>query len=251
MKKFFIERMRKLASWDYAHRGLHDIAAAMPENSIAAFKAALDNGYGAELDIHLLKDGNLAVIHDSSLLRTAGADVIAEDLTVEDIENYRLLGSDEKIPSLQNVLALFEGRAPLVIELKAYKNNAAALCEAACKVLDNYKGDYCIESFDPRCLRWFKKNRPHVLRGQLSQNFLKSPSGLGKIVDFFLTSLILNAVTRPHFIAYRFSDMGNFPYRAYTKLFKTQGAAWTINTEADYHDAKSKNLLVIFEGFKP
>ena len=115
MKKIFIERMRKLASWDYAHRGLHDVAAAMPENSIAAFMAALDNGYGAELDIHLLKDGNLAVIHDSSLLRTAGADVIVEDLTVEDIENYRLLGSDEKIPSLQKVLALFEGRAPLVI----------------------------------------------------------------------------------------------------------------------------------------
>ena len=62
--------MKDLARWDYAHRGLHDKEVGSPENSLAAFKEAVESGYGAELDVHLLKDGNLAVIHDSSLFRT-------------------------------------------------------------------------------------------------------------------------------------------------------------------------------------
>ena len=86
-----------LRGWNYAHRGLHDET--KPENSMAAFRAALEHGYGIELDIHLMKDGNLAVIHDCSLERVAGADVKITDLTAEDLPNYRLCGTDETIPS--------------------------------------------------------------------------------------------------------------------------------------------------------
>ena len=86
--------MEALKGWGYAHRGLHKEG--IPENSVAAFRAALDKGYGIELDIHLMKDGNLAVIHDASLLRTAGVDVQIEDLTAEDLEDYRLEGTEEK-----------------------------------------------------------------------------------------------------------------------------------------------------------
>ena len=96
--------LRKLRGWGYAHRGLHGNG--VPENSMQAFRKALEGGYGIEFDVHLMKDGNLAIIHDSSLKRTAGADVLIEDLTVEDLENYRLEGTDEKIPLFSELLDL-------------------------------------------------------------------------------------------------------------------------------------------------
>ena len=81
-----------LGAFRYAHRGFHD-KPHIPENSMAAFRRAIDNFYGAELDVHLMADGNLAVIHDSSLLRTAGVDVAIEDLTAADLSRYRLEGT--------------------------------------------------------------------------------------------------------------------------------------------------------------
>ena len=115
----------QLRGWSYAHRGLHNQD--RPENSMAAFRAALEHGYGIELDIHLMKDGNLAVIHDSSLKRTAGADVKIEELSLEDLDLYRLEGTEERIPLFRDVLALYAGKAPMIIELKADGNNHAAL----------------------------------------------------------------------------------------------------------------------------
>lgn len=140
----------------YAHRGYHD-KPRIPENSMAAFRRAIENGFGAELDVHLMKDGRLAVIHDASLKRTAGADVLVEDLTAEELKTYRLEGTDEQIPLLEEVLELFQDLTPLIIELKAERGNHAALAEATCRMLDRYRVHYCIESFDPRCLIWLKK----------------------------------------------------------------------------------------------
>ena len=90
--------LASLRGWKYAHRGLHGNG--IPENSMAAFRAALDGGYGIELDVHLMKDGKLAVIHDASLKRTAGADVKIEDLTEADLANYPLEGTEQTIPPL-------------------------------------------------------------------------------------------------------------------------------------------------------
>ena len=121
--------------WRYAHRGLHDREKGIPENSMAAFKRAAANGFGAELDVHLMKDGKLAVIHDASLLRTAGADVEIEDLTAETLDQYPLEGTEQRIPLLEEVLPLFTDRAPLIVELKAERGNAEALAAAASRVL--------------------------------------------------------------------------------------------------------------------
>ena len=107
-----------LRQYRYAHRGYHD-KPNIPENSMAAFRRAIEHGYGAELDVHLMKDGRLAVIHDASLKRTAGADVLVEDLTAEELKQYRLEGTQEQIPLLEEVLPLFQGKTPLIIELKA------------------------------------------------------------------------------------------------------------------------------------
>ena len=116
--------------WRYAHRGLHDREKGIPENSMAAFKRAAANGFGAELDVHLLKDGTLAVFHDSDLRRCANVDGQIEDLTLEELKQLRLEGTDEQIPTFDEVLALFESATPLIIELKTARGNHQALAKA-------------------------------------------------------------------------------------------------------------------------
>lgn len=238
-----------LKGWKYAHRGLHDEAT--PENSMAAFRAALDSNFGIELDIHLLRDGNLAVIHDSSLKRTAGADIKIEDLATEDLKNYHLGGTQETIPSFREVLDLYAGKAPLIVELKAVGSNYAALAEAACNMLDTYDGPYCIESFDPRCIYWLRKHRPDVIRGQLAENFLKVNSSVPWILRFLLTYQLLNFLILPDFVAYKFEDRKNLSNFLVRNLWGVQGVSWTIRSLENMKTAMKEGYLPIFEGFKP
>lgn len=242
--------MEDLKGWGYAHRGLHKEG--IPENSMAAFRAALDKGYGIELDIHLMKDGNLAVIHDASLLRTAGVDVQIEDLTAADLENYRLEGTDEKIPLFKDVMALYEGKAPMIVELKPRNNNQAALAQAACDILEDYQGIYCMESFDPRCVQWLRKNRPQIIRGQLTENFVANDDKLHPAIRFLLTHNLFNFMTVPDFVAYKFADRkDSFTTALCRGVWDIQGVSWTIQSQKDYDTALQEGWLPIFEGFEP
>ena len=242
--------MAALKGWAYAHRGLHKEG--VPENSMAAFRAALEKGYGIELDIHLMKDGNLAVIHDSSLLRTAGVDVRIEDLTAEDLENYHLQGTGEKIPLFREVMALFEGKAPMIVELKPVGNNYGALAEAVCQILKDYRGVYCMESFDPRCVRWLKKNRPEIIRGQLTENFVANNKTLHPAGRFVMTHNLLNFATVPDFVAYKFAHRNDSATTALCRrAWGIQGVTWTLKTQAEYDTAVAEGWLPIFEGFEP
>ena len=239
-----------LRDWNYAHRGLHN--AQRPENSMAAFRAALEHGYGIELDIHLMKDGNLAVIHDASLKRTAGADVMIEDLTAEELENYRLEGTEEKIPLFRDVMALYEGKAPMIVELKPMNGNHDALAEAACELMKDYTGIYCMESFDPRCIAWLRKNRPQVIRGQLAENFWVNDKKLNPAIRFLLTHNLLNFQTIPDFVAYKFADRKDSVTTSLCrKAWDIQGVSWTIKTKEDFDTAVNEGWLPIFEGFEP
>ena len=242
--------LKDLEGWNYAHRGLHGHG--IPENSMAAFEAALEHGYGIELDVHLLKDGNLAVMHDSLLNRTTGQAGRVEDLTTEELKNYPLEGTEETIPEFMDVLTLYNGKAPMIIELKPVDNNYAALAEAACKMMETYKGVFCMESFAPRCVAWLRKNRPDIIRGQLTENFFKTKNDLPDWLRFALTHNLLNFLTNPDFIAY------NFPHRKDScttelcrRLWKVQGVSWTLRSKADYDTAVNEGWLPIFEGFQP
>lgn len=242
--------MRKFRSWAYAHRGLH--GGAKPENSMAAFRSALNNGYGIELDVHLMKDGNLAVIHDASLKRTTGEDVCIEDLETQDLWQYKLEGTPQVIPTFREVLDLFNGKAPIIVELKVERNNQAALCETVCKMLDSYKGLYCLESFDPRAVYWLRKNRPDMIRGQLTENFLRSPtSKLPWVLKFCLTNQLFNFLTRPDFVAYKFADRKNFGNTLAKKFWGAGRVSWTITSQEDFNTAKKEGWIPIFESFKP
>lgn len=241
--------LENLRGWSYAHRGLHGEDRA--ENSMSAFRAALDSGYGIELDIHLLKDGNLAVIHDSALKRTTGREGRVEDLTTEQLADYHLEGTEDTIPTFREVLDLYAGKAPLIVELKPVDGNHAALSEAACKMLDTYEGVYCLESFDPRCVKWLKKNRPNLIRGQLSENFLKTGGSLPWIIRFILTFHLMNFITQPDFIAYKFADRGIISNDYCRKVWKMQGVTWTLKTKEEYDTAVKEGWIPIFEGFIP
>lgn len=243
------ERFRK---WRFAHRGFHD-KPRIPENSIPAFRRAVQCGFGAELDVHLMRDGRLAVIHDASLLRTAGVDVQIEDLTAEELKNYKLEGTEHHIPLLDEVLPIFAGKAPLIVELKAERGNAEALAAAACKLLDKHHVTYCIESFDPRCLMWLWANRPDVVRGQLSENFRRHGDGanLSGVVRWVLSNLLLNARTRPDFIAYRYEDRKCLSLRLCRSLYGAQEFSWTIRSKETMDAAEKDGALVIFECFDP
>ncbi len=239
----------KLEGWAYAHRGLH--GAGVPENSLAAFRLAVENGYGIELDVHLLQGGGLAVIHDGSLQRTAGVDVQVESLTARKLENYCLEGTGEKIPQLSQVLELVQGKVPLVVELKSNKNNVSRLCSAVCDLLESYEGSYCVESFDPRCIRWLRKNRPEIIRGQLTENFLANGSTMPWVLRFCLTKQLFNFLILPDFVAYRFAHrkrLGNFLCR---RLWGIRGVSWTLQTQEEFTEATQEGWIPIFEGFRP
>lgn len=242
--------LKALQGWGYAHRGLHGDG--VPENSMEAFRLALEGGYGIELDVHLMKDGKLAVIHDASLKRTAGVDVKIEDLTAEDLDKYALEGTDQTIPLFTDVLALFAGKAPIIVELKAERGNHAALSKAVCDLMDDYDGAYCLESFDPRVTLWLKKNQRCRCRGQLSENYFRSKkSKLPGVLKFLLSAQLENFIVLPDFVAYRFSDRKNIGVWLARNLWGVQGVTWTIKTQADYDTAVKEGWLPIFEGFRP
>lgn len=240
--------LSRLQGWKYAHRGLHD--AERPENSMAAFRAALENGYGIEFDIHLIKDGNLAVMHDRSLLRTAGIDVDLTGLTTEELENYHLGGTEETIPTFRQVLELFAGKAPLIIELKS-GDNAEALVDAAVKAMAGYEGPYCMESFDPRCVYILKKKYPHIIRGQLTENYFDSKSTLPAPLKWALKNQVLNFLTLPDFVAYRYRDINTFSNTLVRKFWGVAGVTWTLKTQEQFDDAVANGWIPIFENFKP
>lgn len=241
--------MEPLGRFRYAHRGLH--SEGIPENSMAAFRKALENGYGIELDVHLLKDGTLAVIHDSNLKRVTGREGNVEDLTREELTEYRLLGTEETIPELNQVLELYQGKAPMIVELKSFAGNYAALSEAVCRAMEGYKGLYCMESFDPYCVHWLKKNRPDIIRGQLSENFLRSGGPYPWIVRLIVSFYLENFLTRPDFIAHNYSDRKNLSCFLCRRLWGIQGVSWTIRSRKDLDIAEKEGWIPIFEGFIP
>ena len=238
----------KFAHVRFAHRGLHGPGA--PENSLAAFRRAAEAGCGAELDVHLTADGYLAVIHDSDLSRMCGVEGRVEDLTTSELGKLRLAGSGEPIPFLEQVLPLFEGKGPLVVELKTAGGNHAALCKKTLECLDRFRADYCIESFDPRCLLWLRKNRPEALRGQLTQDFLRHGEAQPLRNRLTLTAMLCNGLTRPDFVACRYQDRGMLPLRLW-RLWGGRTALWTIRTPGEMEETERLGALPIFEGFDP
>ena len=238
----------RLLKVDYAHRGLHGQEADVPENSLAAFRKAVEAGYGIELDVQCTLDGVLAVFHDETLKRMCGEEKRLADCTMEELQTYALSETGERIPSFQAVLELVDGRVPLIVEIKPYQN-VQSLAAAVFAALSRYKGPYCVESFHPLVLRWFKRNAPETIRGQLAMGGHAHKGH--QIRDLVLKHMLLNAFSRPDFIAYDFSTDRNITMGLMRKLFKPTFVAWTVRSKTQRDQAKKRYTIQIFEGFIP
>lgn len=235
----------------YAHRGFHD-KPVIPENSMAAFRRAVEHGFPSEFDVHLIADGSLVVFHDEDLKRETGVKGQIEDYDLTDLRKLRLEGTDECIPTLDEVLDLYEDTGlPLLIELKVARGNYRELTEAACRRLDRYTGEFVIESFDPRVLMVLAKIRPGFVRGQLAQNFLRHRERLPRYQAVLLTNLMMNFLSKPDFIAYRYSDRNNWMLRRASGKKGIPEASWTIRKPEDYRAAVEAGCIPIFEKFDP
>ena len=241
----------EIKKYRYAHRGLFSTEKGIPENSLAAFSAAIENGFGFELDVHLTADKKLAVVHDDSLKRTAGADVLVYASDHAEISKYSLEGTSEKVPQLCEVLELNAGRVPMVIELKVDKGNADELVCAVLKELAGYSGLYCIESFYPDALISLKKRAPEVMRGQLSCNVRREDKSFSKIKNFVLKNLLTNFITRPDFIAYAHEDRDLYSFSLCKALYRPTEFYWTVRDEKTLDIIENMGAGVIFDSFVP
>ncbi len=241
--------LRRISSKHFAHRGLFDASIGVPENSMAAFRRALEHGFGFELDVRLTKDGKLVVMHDNATLRMTGVNKLVSECTYEQLSKFRLGGTSEKIPLFSEVLSLVNGKQTLIVEIKTNKD-CNKVCRAVAEQLDRYKGDFVVESFDPTAVRWFKKNRPHYVRGQLITRF--SRDGKKKFfADIAECMLLLNVLGRPDFIAVNVLDV-NMPGAWLNRvLFGAKEFRWTVKTQEDFDAALKSNSITIFEGFIP
>ena len=234
----------------YAHRGLWN--GERPENSLSAFRAAAEAGYGIELDVHLTRDGHLIVHHDNSLLRMCGVDKQIAQWSLQEIRACRLLDTQEPVPTLDEVLQAVDGRVPLLVEVKVEAGNYAGLCRTLHERMRNYAGPWCMESFDPRAVGWFRRQAPEVIRGQLAFNHVGHNRKGERFRDLIIASLGQNVVSRPDFVAFEAASEGryNLPMRL-MRLMRPYLAAWTVRSPEEQRAVQGKYDWIIFEGFVP
>ena len=235
----------------YAHRGYHD-KPRIPENSLAAFRRAVEYGLGSEFDVHLIADGSLVVFHDDDLERQTGVKGSIEAYDLSNLKKLRLEGTDEAIPTFDEVLGIYEGTGlPLLIELKPVKGNHRRLAEAVCRRLDSYKGEFVLESFDPRAMMAVRKLRPDFIRGQLVQDFFKSPEGLPLYQVVLLANLAFNVLVKPDFIAARIGDRRRGALKRAVEKVGRPEFTWTVTTAEEYRETVAAGRVPIFEQIKP
>ena len=241
---------RQHLDWAKFSGGLYLFALGLSKKVLLAdtFGKAVDAGYGIELDVQMTADGKVVVVHDFNLKRISGVDKEIDQCTYEELQEYPIYGSDQRVPLFEDVLKAVDGKVPLIVELK-YKEGSK-ICEKAQEILNGYTGIYCIESFHPQVLVWYRKNYPHICRGQLSMNFERDENTKGAQY-FALRHLLTNFLAKPDFIAYDCRAMHAVSKNICRNLFGCPSVAWTVKCQAQL-DACSRSFdYFIFEGFAP
>lgn len=242
-------RPKEMPKVYYAHRGLHDNGSKAPENTLAAFQRAVDAGYGIELDVQLTKDGQVVVAHDFHLKRICGVDATIDSLTYKELQAYTVKKSKEHIPLFRDVLKLVDGKVPLIVELKVkdWKSDIAKKTDA---LLRSYDGVYCIESFHPAGLLWYRRHHPEICRGQLSCYYFEDEETRTPF-HWVLTHLMLNFLTAPDFIAYDCLHKRELSMNLCRNIFGCPAVAWTIKSQTQLDECRSYFDYFIFERFTP
>ena len=226
-----------------AHRGLH--ADGVPENSLAAFDAAARAGFAMELDVHISRDSRLVVTHDVDTARLTGVARRVADATVAELQQLRLAGTSERIPTLEQVFEVVAGRTPVLIELKP-GTSPKLIGPLVVAALDAYDGPVAVMSFDPRIVRWFAVHAPWVRRGQLGG--AATGTGVNALATLLLRLMPLNGLARPHFIAYDVRAAADPTLSLWRRTLRVPVLLWTVRTRAELEAARRLRTNVIFEG---
>ncbi|MEE0800128.1 MAG: glycerophosphodiester phosphodiesterase family protein [Gemmiger sp.] len=239
---------------NYAHRGLFSLRQDPPENSLPAFEAAAQAGYGIELDVQFSRDHKLLVFHDDSLDRMTGNCGSVRSFDYSQIRRMPLARTGEHAPLFSEVLSAVAGRVPLIVEIKSRREFSGAyldaLCRATLAALREYNGDYCIESFDPRVLHRIRKLAPDVLRGQLVDSCRSyRAEGAGLLSAFCISHCLGNFLGRPDFIAWC-PDQENWAVRL-CRFLGAMMVMWTALPTYDSSALEARYQAVIFQWYMP
>lgn len=231
-----------------AHRGLHQKDFSVVENSITAFKEAIQHGFSIECDINVLKDGTVVVFHDKNLKRLCGIDLELSNVTYEEIKDLTLKNSKDYIPTLKEVLELVNGKVNLLIELKPH-GNIEQLAKNFMDIISGYPGKFAVFSFHPGVVSWFKKYHPNIVRGQITEYF-KDDEKMKPLMKYLMKTLFFNRFTKPDFISYGIYDLPN----KWADKAKKRGItviSYAARSQEQLNFVRSHYDNVVFEYFIP
>jgi glycerophosphoryl diester phosphodiesterase len=234
-----------------AHRGLHDAAAGVIENTASAFAAAIAGGYGIECDLQVSADGEAMVHHDDALGRlTEGRGRLVE-MSAAAIGKVRFKASADHILTLGELCDLVGGRAALALELKSRFDGDRRLAQRAAAVLTSYKGPVAAMSFDPALVAAVRGIAPRLPRGIVAQRHYDDWPGLPPALRRRMTYLLHLPRTRPHFIAYAIKDLPALAPLIARFVFRLPLLTWTVRSEHERAQAARWADQMIFEGWRP
>jgi len=216
----------------FAHRGLH--GPGVPENSLAAFRAAIEAGAGIECDVRLSGDSQPIVFHDHDLRRLCASALAVESTPAAVLAGQRLYDSGEHIPRFSELLDLVAGQVPILIELKCRGGNAARMSAAVSAELADYAGPVGVMSFEPAVGKWFARRRPDLRRGLVISG---KASGFNRWRSMLISS--------PHFLAIDRAALG----RSWVAKARRQRwiYSWTIRTQAERETGEVHADALIWE----
>lgn len=246
MKTRFGEAWDLLFHPPVAHRGLWSPDGA-PENSLGAFQAACQAGYGVELDVQLSADGEAMVFHDDKLARMTGAEGRIRDRTAAELGELRLAGTDERIPTLMETMAVIGHRAMIHVELKTPYGEVGPLEQRVHDILIDHSGPVCVIGFNPYSHAWFADRFPGVLRGLDSYDYKRAPHMSDEQRESF-ARLEHVSIARPHFLALHL-DMVADPRAVKMRQEGMPVVAWTVRQPEQWTAIAAHCDNLIFEGF--
>jgi glycerophosphoryl diester phosphodiesterase len=249
-------RSRSPLSWltarPIAHRGLHDAAQGILENTASAFVAAIAGGYGIETDVQISADGEAMVHHDDALGRLTDGAGALRDIPAAALRRVPFRATADRMLTLGELLDLVAGRVTLVIELKSRFDGDLRLAERTAAVLESYGGPVAVMSFDPAPVAALRHIAPRLVRGTVAERRYEPPEW--KFLDpaqrFTLPFLLHGRKSRPAFVAYRVDDLATLPPRAARRVFGLPLLTWTVRTMQQRALAARYADQAIFEGFR-
>ncbi|KQP15448.1 glycerophosphodiester phosphodiesterase [Methylobacterium sp. Leaf93] len=242
-----------LTATPIAHRGLHDRAAGIPENTLAAVKAAIAGGYAIECDVQLSADGEAMVFHDEALGRLTGAVALVAETRTDALRSLAVAGSPETIPTLPDTLATIAGRVPLVVEVKSRFTGDLRLVERVAAIVSGYDGPVAVKSFDPALIVAFAALAPDIPRGIVGETAQDDPAYalMPESLRRSLSDLLHLGASRPDFLSWRVDDLPCAATYLCRHLGQMPVMTWTVRNPDQRQRAHEHADQMVFEGFRP